>query len=711
MRKIQRFEAHLDEYGLITAYLSKEFYNGRSDVFYLRFDHQKLEKCQILHYENSGSEYFKYTLKVRDDLEMGSMIELVEEHGLAVYLQYSYITKSPRFDLEFAYEASDLGAHVVRQKTQFKLWAPTANRVILELFCPNGPRQLEMKRQAKGVFTIEHEANAHGWSYQYHVYVNGRWNTTTDPYAYGSMANHTKSVVVDFNQLPAMNQEYPRPALLASTDAIIYELSVRDFTMHPESGVQHRGKYLGLSQKNTQTSNGFSTGLDYLRDLGITHVQVMPIYDFATVDEHNVDLFYNWGYDPVQFNVPEGSYCTRPDEPLNRVLELRQMVEALHESGLRVIMDAVYNHVYDMQASAFEKTVPYYYFRRSHTGSLSNGSFCGNDFDSNHAMARKYILDSGRHFMEHYDMDGFRFDLMGVLDVDTMNAFEVMARRIKPDVLVYGEGWNMPTSLPEELKANQGNQHLMPRIGQFNDFFRDHVKGKTSADQINVKGYCLGDTSYIDAMKACMVGTSLNQGLFKLVDAPTQSINYVECHDNHTVWDKMRESNKEDNREVRIKRQKMMLGVTLLAQGVPFIHSGQEFCRTKNMIHNSYRSPDAINQLDWTQREIYAEVVDYLKDMIRLRKQLPIFRLTDPLKIEKVVSFRDFDGMLIVNYHCPIKRPYEQLWIYINPTNQIYYETFESDVKVIANEAGLIEGMTVQHATINPYTLVVFAKA
>jgi pullulanase len=711
MRKIHRFEAHLDDYGTITAYLSKNFYNGRSDHFYLRTDDQKIEKCTILHYENSGSEYYKYTLKVRDDLPIGAHIELVEEHGLAVGLHYSYITKSPRFDEEFAYLKNDLGARVKGQRTQFKLWAPTAQRVLLELFTPKGPKRIELKRHAKGVFSASVAGSAHGQSYLYHVYVNGRWNTSTDPYAVGSLANHSKSVVIDFDQLPPLTAEVKGSTIAAPTDAILYELSVRDFTMHPESGVVQRGRFLGLSESGTKTSNNFSTGLDYLVELGVTHVQLMPIFDFATVDEHNVELFYNWGYDPVQYNVPEGSFSSQPDDPFSRIVELRSMIDALHQAGLRVVMDVVYNHVYDMNTSPFEKVVPYYYFRRSATGSLSNGSFCGNDFDSNHVMARQFILNSGRHYLQNYNIDGFRFDLMGVLDVETMNAFENLARRMKPDCLIYGEGWNMPTSLPEELKANQSNQHRMPRVGHFNDFFRDHVKGKTTADQINVKGYCLGDTSYLEAMKACMVGTSLNHGWVKLFDSPTQSINYVECHDNHTVWDKMRESNKEDSREVRIKRQKMMLGVTLLAQGVPFIHSGQEFCRTKNMVHNSYRTPDSINQIDWTQREIYADVVNYLKDMIRLRKMLPIFRLSDVKKVERLMSFREFDGMLIVEYRCLLKVPYEALWVYINPTNQIYYETFASDVKVIANEAGLIDGMTVQHATINPYTMVVFAKA
>lgn len=385
------------------------------------------------------------------------------------------------------------------------------------------------------------------------------------------------------------------------------------------------------------------------------------------------------------------------------------MVEAFHKQGIRVNMDVVYNHMYDMEASSFEKVVPYYFFRRSQSGQLSNGSFCGNDVDSNRLMARKFIKDSVKHWMTHYDVDGFRFDLMGVLDVDTMNEVEALCRSIKAETMVYGEGWNMPTSLPEHLKANRYNQHLMPNIGHFNDFFREHVKGRTSHEEINVKGYCLGDTNYIEAMKASMLGTAVANRT-RLFDRPDKSINYIECHDNHTVWDKLKESNKEDNRDVRIKRQKLLLSVTLLAQGIPFIHSGQEFCRTKNGLHNTYRSPDNINQLDWTRKERYLDVFNYTKDMIQLRKMLPILRLNDPEKIEQRVSFREWDGMLVINYRCERSKPYEEIWIYINPTNQIYYESFPTFVKVIANEAGLIDGVMVQNATINPYTLVVFAK-
>ncbi len=707
MRKVNRFEAHLDDYGIITAYLSKEFYQGRSDVFYLRDESGKLEKCSIYNYEHSGNDYYKYTLGCDENLIIGNKYEVLEEHGLTVPLQYSLITKSLRFDEEFYYDGNDLGVKCDKDACDFAIWAPTASRIVVEIFENKGPLVIELNRFDKGVFRYHMDINGHGLSYLYHIYVNGSWNTSIDPMGVGSTVNNQRSVIIDFNLLKPRST-YKLSLLKQATDSIIYEISVRDFTMQVESNIIHRGQFLGLTEEHTKTQGGVSTGLAHIKELGVTHVQIMPMYDFATVDEHNVSLFYNWGYDPVQYNVPEGSYSTNPDLPINRIEEARLMVETFHKNDLRVIMDVVYNHVYDMEASSFEKVVPYYYFRRSNTGALSNGSFCGNDFDSNRKMAQKYILDSVKHWIHAYDVDGFRFDLMGVLDVDTMNQVEELCRTLKPDALVYGEGWNMPTSLPENVKANRYNQLLMPNVGHFNDFFREHVKGKTSFEEVNVKGYCTGDTSYIESMKACMVGTSI-ENYTRLFDKPSKSINYIECHDNHTVWDKMKESNKEDNREVRIKRQKLMIGTLLLAQGVPFLHSGLEFCRTKNGLHNTYRSPITINQIDWVRKERYIEVFKYTKDIIKLRKMFPILRLDNPTIIQEHVKFREFDGMLIVNYSCKKANPYSEIWIYINPTNQIYYESFNRFVKIIANEAGLIEGLLVQNATINPYTLVVFA--
>jgi pullulanase len=708
VRKSVRYEAHLDDYGLITIYLSRQFYNGKSDVFYLKKPDGTLHKCPILNFELSQGDYNKYIIQTHEPIEIGQPYEVTEEHGLKVPLQYSLITKTSRFDHEFYYDGDDLGVHPSDEGTVFALWAPTAARVILEMV-DSPKKSFEMARSEKGVYRFTVRGNAHGRQYLYHVFVNGHWNTTSDPIARSATSNNSASVVIDYTRLDVERFNHRLPVFNSPTEAVIYELSIRDFTNQLESGVKARSQFLGLTELGTKTPNGISTGLSHIVELGVTHVQIMPMYDFSTVDEDNPSTFYNWGYDPLQYNVPEGSFSSNPKDPLKRVYEARAMVQAFHKQGIRVIMDVVYNHVYEMDSNAFEKVVPYYYFRRSTSGALSNGSFCNNDVDSNRLMVRKFILDSVKCWMEAYDVDGFRFDLMGVLDVETMNAVEAQCKALKPDSMVYGEGWNMPTILPEDMKANMGNQAKMPHIAHFNDFFREHAKGRTSPDEITMKGYCSGDTSFYDAMTSCMVGTCL-PGMVKIFDQPTQSVNYVECHDNHTSWDKLKECCKEDAREIRIKKHKLMIGALLLAQGIPFLHSGQEFCRTKNGQHNSYRSSDAINQVDWLRKERHLEVVQYTKDMIALRKRLPVFRMSSASQIQNRVSFRNFDGMLVMHYVCERKNPYHELWVYINPTNQIYYERFEDFVEILANEAGLIEGVKAQNVTVNPYTLVVFAK-
>ena len=709
MRKIERFEAHLDDYKTITVYLSKQFYQGKSEFFMLRNPAGKLQRIPIHGFELTSNDYNKYTLAAPADIDIGTYYEIVEEHSLSTPLQYSLICKTPRFDQEFYYEGEDLGVHPENSHTDFALWAPTANKVTVEIVSDEYKDVKELKRTDKGVYRLRINKNLHGCGYIYHVYVNGKWNQTTDPIARSSFANNRHSAIIDYSKTKVENQSKHLPVFAHPSDAVLYELSVRDFSMQAEGNIPDNGKFMAFTHEGTHTDRGFSTGLTYLKELGITHAQIMPVSDFASVVEINVKEFYNWGYDPYQYNVPEGSYCLDPEDPAGRVIEMKTMVQALHRQGIRVNMDVVYNHVYDMESSPFEKVVPYYYFRRSTGGSLSNGSFCSNDLDSNHLMVRKFILDSCKCWMEEYDVDGFRFDLMGVLDVVTMNAVVRQSRALKTDSMIYGEGWNMPTILDEDMKANMENQAQMPEIGHFNDFFRDHIKGRTNQNEISVKGYCTGDVNYLPAIKSCLVGNVLNTDMVKLFGQPHQSINYVECHDNNTCWDKLKECCKEDTREIRIKKHKLIIGSVLVAQGVPFLNSGQEFCRTKNGNHNSYRSSDNINQLDWVRRERYDEVVRFTRDMIELRKKNPAFRMTSAEEIKDHVSFSDIEGkVLIYHLHHLKEGSFKDIWVYFNPTSQVFYQNFPSYVTLIANEAGLINEYKVQNTTINPYTMVVF---
>ena len=710
MRNVDRFEAHLDDYKVITVYLSRQHYQGRSESFYLRDRLGTLTKLPIHGFELTDGASTKYVLGAPDTIIIGDTYEVIEEHALATTLQFALITKSQRFDSEFYYEGEDLGVHPVNNHTDFALWAPTANRVMVEVFVDDVKEVREMRRTEKGVFRHRFNRNLHGCGYLYHVLVNGKWNQTTDPVARSCFANNRMSAVIDYTKIDIPKGTSPLPKLESMCDAVLYELSVRDYSMMSEGNIPNQGKFLAFTHKGTKTNAGYSTGIDYIQSLGVTHVQIMPMFDFATVDELNVQAFYNWGYDPTQYNVPEGSYTTDPDQPILRVKEAKLMIQSFHDHGIRVNMDVVYNHVYDMDASPFEKVVPYYYFRRSSSGALSNGSFCNNDLDSNRLMVRKFILDSCKCWMEYYDVDGFRFDLMGVLDVDTMNAVVEQSRKLKPDAMIYGEGWNMPTLLDENLKANMGNQAAMPQIAHFNDFFREHVKGRTNPNEITVRGYCAGDTSYLPAMYSAMIGNVLNENRVKLFEQPFQSVNYVECHDNSTSWDKLKECCREDQREVRIRKHKLMIATILVSQGIPFLHSGQEFCRTKSGHHNSYRSTDPVNQIDWLRRERYDEVVRYTRDMIQLRKEINAFRLGSTDEIARHVMFSTLDEkVLVYQLHHLKDSPYATIWVYINPTPQVYYQSFPEYVDLLANEAGRVRDYAVQSVAINPFTMVIVA--
>lgn len=713
MRKVERFEAHLDDYNLITIYLSKRFYQGKSDVFYLRDSDSQMKKLTIKSFENTSNDYSKYILTGCENIEFGQSYEIVEEHSLSTPLQIGLIVKSLRFDQEFYYDGNDLGANVIHDKsTQFALWAPTATEVKVDYIEDGVNKVVPMIREEKGVYRVVVEGNLHLSSYVYLVKVNGRWVESIDPYGRSSLANASRSVVMNHRLCSVPKYDELLPEFKSKTDAVIMECSVRDFTMDKEANNPYPGTFKGFIQRGTRSSAHTLTGFDYLIQLGVTHVQLLPVYDFATVDENNVKMFYNWGYDPVQYNVPEGSYSSNPNDPCARVKELKELVSELHKEGIRVVMDVVYNHVYDMDTSSFEKIVPYYFFRRSTSGAVSNGSFCDNDFDSNRLMARKYIVDSCSMWVKEYGFDGFRFDLMGIVDVDTMNLVEETCRKIKPDIMIYGEGWNMPTILDDSLKAMMFNQGKMPNIGHFNDFYRDHVKGKTDENEVTLKGYCTGDIGYTEAMKMSLVGNTLNDTFVYLFDSPAKSINYVECHDNRTSWDKIKECCKEDQRDVRIRKHKMMIGALLVSQGVPFIHSGQEFARTKNGVHNSYRSSDMINQIDWLRKDRYMDVVQYTKDMIRLRKQLAPLRFETTEEIKKHVYFDTLANHVLLYGFKHVKKygKYDHIQIFFNPTYSVIYHRLDDYYDLIANEAGLIGELSVQSLTINPFTIVVVAK-
>jgi pullulanase len=546
-------------------------------------------------------------------------------------------------DKNFYYEGSDLGCWYDADKVQFRVWAPTASEAMLVTYGTgddSNKKEIPMMRSEKGTWTAELAGNQDGLLYTYKVNMEGKWKEAVDPYARAVTVNGTRGAVVDLQSTNPENWNDKKPLLAGPEDAIIYEMHIRDLSIHPQSGIKHKGKYLGAAEPGTRGPDGVKTGLSHIVDLGVTHVQILPFFDYATVDETQLqDPSYNWGYDPENYNAPEGSYATDPFAPKTRIRELKTMIGALHDKGLRVIMDVVYNHVYSAAESHFSRLVPGYYFRTGEDGNLSNGTGVGNDTASERKMMRKFIVDSVVYWAEEYHLDGFRFDLMGIHDVETMNEVRRALSRIDPSIIILGEGWDLNTPLPPDKKANQKNAESMPGIAHFNDHIRDAIKGSALED--SDQGFINGKKHLEEEIKKGIAGGLGYDSSLASFQSPQQVVVYAEAHDNHTLWDKLEIASPEASEEDRKKMHKLASSIVLTAQGIPLIHAGQEFMRTKGGEHDSYKSPDSVNELDWNRRAAFNEEVEYMKGLIEIRKAYPAFRLSSYQEIEEQLTFMD----------------------------------------------------------------------
>ncbi len=548
------------------------------------------------------------------------------------------------FDEQHYYNGSDLGAQFTPEKTGFRLWAPTADEA--KVVCYEDAEteegiEYDMAKTEYGTWTAILEGDREGFFYTYNVKIEDEWREAVDPYAKAVSVNGDRGAVIDLKKTDPDGWEgHPRPFFSNPEDAIIYEVHIRDLSIHPDSGIHHKGKFLGAAETGTAGPKGIKTGLDHIKSLGVTHVQLLPIFDFRTIDETKLDEpQFNWGYDPKNYNVPEGSYSTDPYNPYTRIKELKQMIQTFHENGLRVIMDVVYNHVYDVDESNFHALVPGYYFRYNEDGTLANGSGVGNDIASERKMARKFIVDSVLYWVNEYKIDGFRFDLMGIHDIETMNEVRQALNKIDPTILVLGEGWDLNTPLPAEIKATQKNAAKMDGIAHFDDRIRDGLKGSVFNGHDN--GFVSGKPGLEDQVKQGIAGGMDYDDQIATYEDPGQVVSYVEVHDNLTLWDKLKASNPDAGIAELKKMHRLASAIILTSQGISFIHAGQEFMRTKNGDHNSYCSPDEVNRLDWDRCAAFKEDVHYVRGLIALRKQHPAFRMRSKDQIREHLHFLD----------------------------------------------------------------------
>lgn len=574
------------------------------------------------------------------------------------------------------YFGDDLGATYSKKGTTFVLWAPVSSEVTLNIQINDAFKKIPLEEVEQGVFKTFVKGDLLNHKYYYTVINNGKEVTTNDPWGKGTSLNSQYSAVVDIEKIKKMKNIKPKYEIHSALDAIIYELHIRDFTEDKHTDIADKRHFLGLVEEGRKTLAGHPAGLDYLKYLGITHVQILPIMDFGGADDINPLMSYNWGYNPISYFAIEGSFSHSPAVPQSRLVEFKTMVNKLHKNNIRVIMDVVYNHVYEYKNTSWQKLVPDYFFRFYEDGSISQSSGCGNDFASEKPMARKMIIDSIKYFIEVFDVDGFRFDLMGIIDVDTINMAYMEAKKLKEDIIFYGEGWNMPTALNERCRASADNFENMPNVGFFNDTFRDVIKGATF--DLGAKGLVSGQLGNAAMVEYVLKGGVVDGPYRHRFIYPHQSINYVECHDNHTLYDKLVVANYGEDDSALMQRIKFANTLVMFAFGVPFFHMGQEIGQSKFGIGNSYNIIK-VNNMSYKLLDQRFDMAMYFHLISALRKKLSFLKIDDAEVVSQIfnVSRWNNDLYYVSSENNPYIKPYDKLVIIINPTNET--KNFELD--------------------------------
>ncbi len=560
------------------------------------------------------------------------------------------------------YAGSDLELTVDNSGTHWRLWSPEAEAVKVNIY-PSGSntasiKTIDMTRSIGGTWTASSAEKLYGKYYTFSVKQGGKWlNETPGVWAKAVGTNGHRTAIIDLSATDPEGWATDKgPEIKNINDAVIYEMHHRDFSQHPSSGIVNKGKFLALTEPSTTNATGEATGVDHLKELGVTHVHILPSYDYNSVDEANLQTpQYNWGYDPYNYNAPEGSYSTNPADPATRITEMKEMVKSLHDNGIGVIMDVVYNHTADNDASNFSLTAPGYYYRHRPDGSYSDASGCGNETASERQQMRDYIINSVKYWAKEYHIDGFRFDLMAIHDIETMNQVIAALKEINPNIFVYGEGWTAGDSpLPVDQRALKENVAKMPQIAVFSDDIRDAIKGHytDAAD----RGFATGKPGLEETVKIGIVAATDhpqvdyskgNNSKFAYAAAPTQIINYVSCHDDLMLTDKLRKSMPDATDAERQRAARLAQTIVFTSQGTPFMFAGEEVFRDKKGVHNSYKSPDSINAIDWSLKHDNAEQMDYYKELIKLRKEHPAFRMTTAEQVARHLKFDKTEPGLI----------------------------------------------------------------
>lgn len=589
----------------------------------------------------------EYTIVLSEALNLEESYSILQD-GNEYKVNMPNIYSTPEFEEAYTYTGDDLGAVWTKEKTTFRVWAPTASAVTVNLYESGTAgtedllEELAMSVDVNGTWVAEKEGDLNGTYYTYSVSVGGAVNEVCDPYARTTGVNGNRAMVIDLESTnpEGWDSDTNPNAGMTINDAVIYELHVRDLSSDSSSGITNTGKYLGLTETGTTTQSGIPTGLDHIKDLGITHLHLLPIYDFGSVDETKLDTAqFNWGYDPVNYNVPEGSYSTDPYNGEVRVKETKEMVKALHDNGISVVMDVVYNHVYSASDFCINQIVPGYFSRIDDNGVYSNGSGCGNDTATERSMVSKYIVDSVKYWASEYHIDGFRFDLVGLIDTETVNEIIEEVHKDYPDVIFYGEGWTLSTDVTKTgyTLATQVNSTETPEFAYFSDTIRDALRGNIFNN--TETGFISGATGMESKIEQCFMG------LTSWCTTPTQTINYASCHDNLSLMDRIYSSAPSASLQDQVRMNNLAAAIYLTSEGVPFMQAGEEMLRSKvnedgSLNENSYASPDSVNSLKWylLEDETYQDTYEYYKGLIAFRKEHAALRLSNADDVRNSVT-------------------------------------------------------------------------
>ena len=529
-------------------------------------------------------------------------------------------------------------------KTEFSVWAPDAEAAQLRLYHSAQDEAafmtVNMKMSKDGLWRAVVKDDVKGTFYTFRIKKNGEWLEETAGVAAKAVGvNGMRGAVIDWADTDPEGWSEDRSPEIKPSDIIVYELQHRDFSIHDNSGVSNKGKYLALTEEGTRNPDGLATGIDHLKELGVTYIQLLPSTDFATIDETRLeDNQYNWGYEPLNYNAVEGSFSTDPYNPTTRIKEFKQMVQALHKAGFRVILDVVYNHTTDASKTGFERTMPGYFYRMNEDGSFCNGSGCGNETASEQEMFRKYMIESLEWWMKEYHIDGFRFDLMAIHDIDTMNEISERLHAVDPNVVIYGEGWAaMAPAYPAEKIALKDNTYMLDRIGAFSDNIRDALRGPLDCSNAGFMDGVKGNKANVEF--GIVGGIEHPQVSVKAWTAnPLQHVSYASCHDDHCLRDRLEEATKASEKD-RLRMVKLAQTAVYTSQGIPFIFNGEELYRHKQGVKNSYNQPDEINAIDWTYKTKYNDLVKYYSELAAIRHAHPGFCLGDPELVREKLQF------------------------------------------------------------------------